>query len=74
MDKKLNGNNKNAKCHLILHSSSNKFMVYVAHGLYLSGLFYNINIYYIRSNVYLYYRQLIIINKSYINYMPIIII
>jgi len=44
-------------------------VVIVSHGLCSSGLFYMVNIYYIRS-----YRRLIIINKGYINFMPAIII
>jgi len=45
-----------------------RVIVMVSHGLCSSGLFYIVNIYYIRS-----YRRLIIINKGYINYMAVII-
>jgi len=43
-------------------------VVIISHGLCSSGLFYTVNIFYIRS-----YRRLIIINKGYINYMPAVI-
>jgi len=43
-------------------------VVIVSHGLCSSGLFYIVNIYYIRS-----YRRLIIMNKGYINLIPTVI-
>jgi len=45
-----------------------RVIVMVSHGLCSSGLFYIVNIYYLRS-----YRRLIIINKGHINYMAVII-
>jgi len=46
-----------------------RLVVIISHGLCSSGLFYIVNMYYIRS-----YRRLIIINKGYINLMPAVII
>jgi len=44
-------------------------IVMISHGLYSSGLFYIVNIFYIRSN-----SPLVVMNKGYINIMATIII
>jgi len=42
-------------------------VVIISHGLRSSRLFYIVKMYYVRS-----YKHLIIMNKEYINYIPII--
>jgi NADH:ubiquinone oxidoreductase subunit 4 (subunit M) len=44
-------------------------IVMVSHGLCSSGLFYMVNMYYLRS-----YRRLIIINKGHINYIAAVMV